>query len=110
MSASEIELRHLLNRRVVDVDGEPIGRLEELHAEVSPDDRSAYVITEFHLGTYAFLEAIAGGVFGRALARLLWRHGHRRYVVGWELMDLSDPEKPRVVRRKHELSDGRPGA
>lgn len=103
MSAREIVLTRLLNRRVVDAAGEVVGRLEELHAEVAPEDPAEYVITEFHLGAYALFEAIAGGAFGRALARLVWRHGYRRYVVPWALMDLSDPRRPRVRVPKHEL-------
>lgn len=105
MSQCEIELRHLLNRKVVDADGEVVGRLEELRAEVAPEDPSTFVVSEFHLGAYALLEALAGGAFGRAIARLLWRHGYRRYVVGWELMDLSDPCRPRLRKRKRELPD-----
>lgn len=106
MSARALELHRLLNRRVVDADGEVIGRLEELHARIAPDDPAAYVIDEFHLGTYALLEAIAGNAFGRAVARLLWRRAYRRYVVAWQLMDLSDPTRPRVRARKGELAAG----
>ncbi len=105
MTAREIELHRLLDRRVVDAEGEVIGRLEEMHAEVDPDDPSAYVIREFHLGAYAYLEALAGNAFGRAVARLLWRGAYHRYVVDWRLMDLSDPARPRATVPKRALTD-----
>lgn len=105
MSGREIELRELHNRLVVDSEGERVGRIEELHAEISPDDPAEYVVTEFHLGTYALFEAIAGSTFGRAFARLLWKRGYRRHVIAWDLLDLGDPAHPRLRRPKRELPE-----
>ena len=69
MSGRLIEVSSLVRRKVRDADGRVVGRLEELHAEVAPDDPSEYEVRELRVG---------------------------RYTVPWEMMDLSDPEHPKL--------------
>ena len=69
MSGREIELGALVGRKVRDAEGRVLGRVKELVAEISLDEGSEYVVREFRVGSYS---------------------------VPWELMDLSDPERPRV--------------
>jgi hypothetical protein len=99
----EVRLELLIGRRVLDADGEPIGRIEEVCAEPEGAD---YVVREFHVGRLAALERLLGGSFLRAIARTLtsdriWRG----YAVDWRDMDLGDPEHPRVRRRRAELRE-----
>lgn len=106
MSAERaLRVERLLNRRVYDAEGRVVGRLEELCAEVRLTDGGAdYVVTEFHVGTHALAESLAGGQMARALAHVLGRGlGYRRYVIPWEWMDLSDPNRPCVTKRRSEL-------
>ena len=104
MSRQELSLHHLVGRKVYDADGRSIGRLEEMIAEIDVDgDVSDYVVTEFHVGTYAFLESLAGTHFARHLLGLL-RSRKRQYSIPWEWVDLSDPTRPRVTRPVAELS------
>jgi sporulation protein YlmC with PRC-barrel domain len=105
MTAREVRLDLLLGRKVVDASGEVIGRLEEVVAEVRVDNHgSDHVVREFHVGKCAAAERLAGGLLGGAVLRLLTGgRGYSGYVVPWQIMDLSDPERPRVRGRKGEL-------
>jgi sporulation protein YlmC with PRC-barrel domain len=104
MSPHEVSLHHLLGRPVYDEDGRSIGRLEELIAEIEVHgDVSEYVVREYHVGAYAFLEALAGAHFARYCLRLL-RRGYQQYSIPWDWVDLSDPARPRVTRRVAELA------
>jgi sporulation protein YlmC with PRC-barrel domain len=98
MNGRVVELHHLIGRKVYDADGRSIGRLEEMIAEIDVDaDVSEYVVRELHVGSFAFLEALAGAHFARYFLRLL-RRGYTQYSIPWEWVDLSDPERPRVTR------------
>ncbi|MFL5576674.1 MAG: hypothetical protein ACJ79S_11975 [Gemmatimonadaceae bacterium] len=101
--AREVRLELLVGRKVSDVAGETIGRIEEVCAEL---DGAEYVVREFHVGRLAVLERLFGGPLLRAVARTLtgdriWRG----YAVDWRDMDLADPERPRVRRRREELRE-----
>jgi sporulation protein YlmC with PRC-barrel domain len=84
---NEVKLELLIGRKVVDANGKPAGRIEEIIAERDGDE---LVVTEYHLSAYGFLERL--GI--RTLLRLAVPKPER---VPWERMDLSDPEKPRLV-------------
>jgi sporulation protein YlmC with PRC-barrel domain len=102
---SEVHLSHLLGRAVHDVEGRSLGRLEELRAEIELHEHGAdYVVVEFHVGAYGGLEALAGNHFARHFFRLFEPLiGYKRYRVPWELMDLSNLERPMVTRPEREL-------
>jgi hypothetical protein len=103
---SEVLLSHLLGRRVYDAEGNSIGRLEELRAEIELHAHGAdYVVVEYHVGAYGGLEALAGGHFARHFLRLLTPViRYKRYAVPWEWMDLADPRRPVVMRSARELA------
>jgi hypothetical protein len=102
----EIALHHLLGRMVRDPDGRKIGRLEELSAEIELHDAgNDYVVTEFHVGSFGALEAIAGTFFARLLLRRLGALAqYRVHRIPWNEMDLSDVRHPRALKRASELS------
>lgn len=105
MTAREIRISELVGRRVRDMDGRPVGRVEELICEIAlrPDGRD-YVVRELHLGAAGFLEAIAGGRLMRSLFRTVGRGaGYTRYRVPWEAMDLADLARPRIRMRREDL-------
>jgi sporulation protein YlmC with PRC-barrel domain len=105
MTGRTVRLDLMLGRRVVDAAGEVVGRLEEVLAEVHVDEHgSDHVVREFHVGEYGALERFVGGLLGAALFRRLGGgKGYKGYIVPWQLMDLSDPEAPRVRGKKAEL-------
>ena len=99
--STECRAELLVGRRVVDANGERVGRIEEIVTEYVDDE---YVVREFHVGAFAVFERLANGMLSRGLLRLLGGHrAYAGYVVPWELMDLSDPEHPRVTVAKAEL-------
>lgn len=95
----ELHLDSLIGARVHDVDGNPVGRIEELCVERR--DGHAYV-TEFLVGDYGVLERFAGGALARSLLRVL-PSGHRGCRIAWELLDLSDVRHPRVYVTRDTL-------
>ena len=97
---TECRVELLLGRRVRAQDGRVIGRIEELRAEREHD---YYVVTEFHLGPSALIEALAVRHLGLTLPGHV--HGYR---VRWDQLDLSDQEHPRLTCPVEEL--GRLGA
>ena len=105
MSARTVALSDLLGRTVRDADGRKIGRIEELNAEISLEHgRSDYVVTHFSVGRFKPLDMIATGNFVQQLVRRITRAtGYRRYEIPWDWMDLSDPARPRALRREEEL-------
>lgn len=100
----EVRVELLEGRRVRDVDGRGIGRLEEIHAERQDLE---CVVREFVVGPAALLERLgawAGATapfkhIGGVAKKLRWE-----YRIPWQLVDLSDPAHPRVRCRRAELA------
>jgi len=90
--AHEVHVESLLGRRVLAVDGRPVGRLEEV---VASFDGGECHVDEFHVGAYALLERLAAWHLGRAILGAL-RIGGPSYRVRWNQLDLADPERPRL--------------
>ena len=104
MTAREIQLHHLVGRMVRDVNGETVGRIRELCAEIELHEHgNAYVVREFHVGVVGWIEGLIGGRFARMAARVLRRHGLAQHAISWELMDLADPLHPRLTVPKSSL-------
>jgi len=95
----EAHVERLLGKRVRDVNGDVVGRLEEMIAETIDGE---LVVTEFHFGPAAVLERI-GVFFGRLPYFGLLPLQRRLYRVPWQDMDLSEPHRPRVRKAKAEL-------
>jgi len=95
----EIHVEHLLGRRVRDVAGAVVGRIEELRAEVIDGET---VVTEIHLGPAALWERLGGFALQLPFVRFLpvARYEHR---LPWSLVDLTDPDHPRVLERQANL-------
>jgi hypothetical protein len=74
---------------VKDADGKVAGRILSVSAEITGEE---CLVREFHLGPAALLERLGMSVSGLAGLPL-----HREPLrVGWEDMDLSDPQRPRL--------------
>ena len=90
MSADRtVRLELIHGRRVHDTEGRLAGRIQEVKAERVGDE---CLVREFHLGPAALLERL--GLTFSGLAGLPFHHEPVR--VGWEDMDLSDPQQPRL--------------
>jgi hypothetical protein len=86
--STSIRLDRLVGRVVRTANNRRLGRLEEFRAERLG---SAWVIGEYVLGSAGLLERLGLGV---RLILGLNRAGS--YVVRWDQLDLSDPERPRL--------------
>lgn len=95
MKQQEIHLELLIGKRVFALNGRSIGRLEEVRAELNA--RGYCFVTEFLVGSYAFLERLAAWRMGRAIMRTLRLRRNESYRVRWEQLDLSDPRHPRLL-------------
>ena len=101
MKKSEIHLELLLGKQVFAQNGRPLGRLEEVRAELNA--RGYCFVTEFLIGSYALFERLAAWRMGRVILRTL-RVGRREgYRVRWEQLDLSDPRRPKLACEVDEL-------
>jgi sporulation protein YlmC with PRC-barrel domain len=101
MTTRECRAELLIGRRVVDANGEVVGRLEEIVADYVDDE---YVVREFHVGALAAFERLGTGKLRRSLLRLIGGDRiYKGYAVPWRQMDLTDPEHPRVTVAKAEL-------
>lgn len=96
---AEIRFEQLLGRRVLDTNGRSVGRIEEIRAERRDGE---WIVREYLLGATGFLERFAGGpLVGGLLGR--WAARRERDTVSWDAIDVSDPERPRLKRRREEL-------
>jgi hypothetical protein len=89
MKTQKIHFELLLGRLVRDPDGARVGRIYSAHAEPEGDD---WVVREYDLGAAALFARL--GITLRRLAGLPISWEPRR--VPWDLLDLSDPEQPRL--------------
>src|SRR4051812_17115603 len=98
---SEVHIELLLGKRVLGLNGRPVGRIEEFRAEPR-DDKT--ILTEYLIGSYAFLERFSAWTIGRALLQRLGAQKKRTgYRVPWSKLDVSDPNRPRLTCRVEEL-------
>jgi hypothetical protein len=83
----ERRVEQLLGRPVKGLDGEVVGRIEEICAEENGDSCE---VVEYHLGTGAMLERLG------LVSRLLGRHP-RTYVVRWDQLEFGSDHQPRLT-------------
>jgi sporulation protein YlmC with PRC-barrel domain len=100
MSKRELHVELLLGEKVFAMNGVSIGRLEEIRTEVN---RGQFYVTEFLVGSYAVLERLAAWRIGRAVLRVLRAQRKEGYRIRWDQLDLSDPQRLRLVCEMDEL-------
>ncbi len=91
-----VHLELLLGCVVRDPDGKKAGRILEVRAEPEGEER---VVTEYMLGAAALrarLGLTAGRLFG-------WPVRREPLCIPWDLLDLRDPGKPRLLCALAEL-------
>jgi hypothetical protein len=93
-----MQLERLVGRRVQTSSGKIVGRIEEIRVERQGD---TWLIQAYLLGSYALLERLLPRSIGPALRRMLRsRLSSTVSVVPWDKLDLSDPERPRLLGSK----------
>jgi len=96
----EVHVELLLGEKVLAINGQPIGRLEDIRTEVN---RGHYFVSEFLVGSYAMLERLAAWRIGRAVLRVLGAKKKQGYRVRWDQLDLTDPERLRLLCEVDDL-------
>jgi hypothetical protein len=102
MSGAEqtVQLELLFNNKVFDLEGRVLGRIEEVIGEEEGDE---LFVTEYHTGGMGFIEHLSTITVGSWLVKLLGTH--KGYVIRWDQLDLTDPEKPRINCPRSELAE-----
>lgn len=95
----ELHVERLLGRRVRDIDGVVVGRIEELRADEIDGET---VVTEIHLGAVGIWERLGGFALQLPFVRFLPIRKYEQRLP-WSLFDVSDPDHPRVVERRANL-------
>ena|SRR5690349_8444992 len=100
MAKRQIHVELLLGKKVFALNGVSIGRLEEIRTEIN---RGHFYVTEFLVGSYAFLERFAAWRIGRAVLRVVGAQRSEGYRIRWEQIDLSDSQRMRLRCEVDEL-------
>jgi sporulation protein YlmC with PRC-barrel domain len=97
---SEIRLELLIGRKVHDVNGEKVGRIEEIRGEKRGQD---FLVEAYLVGASALIQRLAAWTLVRPIRGVLGRSVYSMYRIPWEDLDLSDPHKPRLRTPKADL-------
>jgi hypothetical protein len=89
MMSATLRVDRLIGRMVHTANRRRLGRLEEFRAE---QRGSAWVVTEYVIGTAGLMERLGLGV---RLTLGIPRAGG--YVARWDQLDLSDPDNLRIT-------------
>ena len=101
MANHEIHLELLLGKQVLDSDGKAVGRIEEVRSE---KQGSEWVVQEYLIGYPAILERLSAWTIGLGILHLFGAHKiHGGYNIPWDKLDLTDPEKPRLLCNLDDL-------
>lgn len=96
----ELRVESLLGHRLRGADGESLGRIEEIVAEIRGTD---WIVVEVHVGRGALLERLTELSSLVPLFGALQRRLGARHRVPWDRIDLTDPSHPRAAVKRQEL-------
>jgi sporulation protein YlmC with PRC-barrel domain len=97
----EVNVELLLGKKVRDVDGEDVGRIEEFHVE---RDAKACLLIAYLIGASALVERLSAWTLVRPIGQFLrGRKLYSVYRVPWADMDLSDPDHPKLRTARRDL-------
>ncbi len=101
----QINIERLLGTKVRDVDGEHVGRIEEIRVDRTTD---ALLVDAYLIGASAVIQRLSAWTLVRPIKHVLHaRHIYSLYEVPWKNMDLTDPKKPTLRIAKRDLSRAR---
>jgi sporulation protein YlmC with PRC-barrel domain len=97
----EVNVELLLGTNVRDIDGEEIGRIEELRVE---RDEKSCVVEAYLIGAPGLIERLSAWTLVRPITQFLGtRKLYTVYEVPWEDMDMRDPHHPRLRIAKRDV-------
>ncbi|QSJ20571.1 hypothetical protein JYQ62_00215 [Nostoc sp. UHCC 0702] len=90
-----------MGKSVLDLTGRAIGRIEEVRAEQQGEE---WIVKEYLIGYAAALERLSAWTIGLKILHLLGAYKIQGgYTVPWDKLDLTDPDKPRLLCSLNEL-------
>jgi sporulation protein YlmC with PRC-barrel domain len=97
----DIEIQLLVGKKVYDVDGNSVGRIEEIRVK---REEKALLVESYLIGASALIERLSARTLVRPIGRLLRaRHIYSVYEVPWQEMDLTDPKRPVLKIGQNDL-------
>jgi sporulation protein YlmC with PRC-barrel domain len=97
----DIEIQLLVGTKVYDVDGNSVGRIEEIRVK---REEKALLVESYLIGASALIERLSARTLVRPIGRLLRaRHIYSVYEVPWQEMDLTDPKRPVLKIGQNDL-------
>jgi sporulation protein YlmC with PRC-barrel domain len=97
----EVNVERLLGAMVRDIDGEDVGRIEELRVERQDN---FCVVEAYLIGTSGLIHRLSAWTLVRPIRKFLSaRNVHSAYRVPWQEMDLSEPHHPRLRIARRDL-------
>ena len=95
LKPTELRLDRLLGRRVFDRKNQAVGRLEEFRAQKRG---GGAVVAEYVIGRAGLAERLGVGV-----RSLIGRHRGEGFIARWDQLDISNPDRPRLLCTLEEL-------
>jgi sporulation protein YlmC with PRC-barrel domain len=97
----EVNVERLLGTMVRDIDGEDVGRIEELRVE---RQEKSCLVEAYLIGTSGLIHRLSAWTLVRPIRKFLSARGiHSAYRVPWQDMDLADPRHPRLRIAQRDL-------
>ena len=101
----EVKVELLIGAKVHDVNGEKVGRIEEIRAD---RQKNGLLVEAFLIGASGFIDRMSAWNLIRPIHRALKRrHVYSAYDIPWQDMDLTDPKRPKLRRTKQDLHHAR---
>lgn len=101
----DIEIQLLVGKKVYDIDGDSVGRIEEIRVK---REEKALLVESYLIGASALIERLSARTLVRPIRRFLrGRHIYSVYEVPWQEMDLTDPKRPVLKIASRELRHAR---
>lgn len=96
----EINAELLIGRKVHDVNGEKVGRIEEFQVERRD---KACLVEAYLVGASGVINRLSAWTLIRPIHKALRNRLLSVYRIPWDQLDLSDPEQPVLKISRSEL-------
>ena len=101
----DIRIQLLVGTKVNDVDGNSVGRIEEIRVKL---EEKALLVESYLIGASALIERLSARTLVRPIGRFLRaRHIYSVYEVPWQEMDVSDPKRLVLKIAQHDMHRAR---
>jgi sporulation protein YlmC with PRC-barrel domain len=101
----EVKVELLIGAKVRDVNGEKVGRIEEILVERQDN---GLLVESFLVGASALISRLSAWTLVRPINRSLKeRHVYSAYEIPWQDLDLTDPKRPKLRTARKDLHHAR---